>query len=133
MNHFRNIFIISIIIALPVLAQAQVKDAKNVIENQDVEKQKILEFETTLKKQQQELEELKKNYGVKAEDKTVTPPKETSEETYISPLKKNGMTPEYNRSMFLDPENGKKFNKDQKPWLNDWIRVGAYIRPSFLQ
>ena len=129
MNHFRNIFIISIIIALPVLAQAQVKDAKNVIENQDVEKQKILEFETTLKKQQQELEELKKNYGVKAEDKTVTPPKETSEETYISPLKKNGMTPEYNRSMFLDPENGKKFNKDQKPWLNDWIRVGAYIRP----
>lgn len=59
MNHFRNIFIISTIIALPILAQTQVKDEKNVIENKDVEKQKILEFETILKKQQQELEELK--------------------------------------------------------------------------
>lgn len=33
--------------------------------------------------------------------------------------------------MFLDPENGKKFNKDQKPWLNDWIRIGAYVRPRY--
>ena len=80
MNHFRNIIIISTIIALPILAQTQVKDEKNVIENKDVEKQKILEFETILKTQQQELEELKKKYDVKVEDKTVIPPKENSEE-----------------------------------------------------
>ena len=137
----RIFFIIIIFTALPIFAQTPskgVQDAKEATEskdtkaitNNDADKKRISEIETNLKKQQQELEELKKVYGVKSGDNSNKPLNE-KEDSYVSPLKTKGLTPDYNRSMFLDPDNGKKFNKDQKPWLNDWVRVGAYIRPRY--
>ncbi len=129
------LFIFFVIIGLPVFAQDPVKDKKEVSESKEVndaeaDKKKIVEIEATLKKQQEDLEKLKKSYGVKSADKTINP-QSTDEENYVSPLKTGGLTPEYNRSMFLDPDNAKKFNKSQKPWLNDWVRVGAYVRPRY--
>ncbi|HMV43370.1 MAG TPA: alginate export family protein [Leptospiraceae bacterium] len=107
--------------------EVETKDSKTT-ETKDLEKdkQRLQEIEANLKKQQQELEELKKQYGVKSESLN-----QNSEDNYVSPLKTKGLTGEYNRSMFLDPDVAKKFNKDQKPWLNDWVRVGAYVRPRY--
>ena len=124
-----------ILFCLPLFAQEPVKDTKQMVESKEgidseSDKKKILEIEENLKRQQEDLEKLKKSYGIKVEDNTVSPPK-SEEDRYVSPLKTKGLTPDYNRSMFLDPDNGKKFNKDQKPWLNDWVRVGAYIRPRY--
>jgi hypothetical protein len=135
MKKIQILFILLIAFGLPIFAQAptkEVKEAKEVVEVKDTEtdKRKISEIETNLKKQQQELEELKKIYGVKSADNKDSA-KEGTEEAYVSPLKTKGLTPEYNRSMFLDPDNAKKFNKDQKPWLNDWVRVGANLRPRY--
>ncbi|TGK08070.1 alginate export [Leptospira semungkisensis] len=55
--------------------------------------------------------------------------KNDSEEGYVSALKEGGLSPDYNRTMFIDPELAKNFNNRKKAWVNDWIRVGAYIRP----
>ncbi|EPG72709.1 alginate export [Leptospira fainei serovar Hurstbridge str. BUT 6] len=54
---------------------------------------------------------------------------DNGEEGYVSPLKENGLTADYNRTMFIDPELAKKFNQRKKAWVGDWLRVGAYIRP----
>lgn len=122
-----------ILCGLRVFSQEPVKNTGQEVElkeGYDSDRKKILEIEEKLKKQQEDLEKLKKSYEIKSEDKTVSPQKVT-EDDYISPLKKGGLTPEYNRTMFLDPDNAKKFNQNQKAWLNDWVRVGAHIRPRY--
>ncbi|EPG76169.1 alginate export [Leptospira fainei serovar Hurstbridge str. BUT 6] len=53
----------------------------------------------------------------------------SEEDTYVSPMRAGGLTGDYNRAIFLDPDLGKKFLNRKKAWLNDWVRVGAYIRP----
>ncbi|TGK04301.1 alginate export [Leptospira langatensis] len=58
-------------------------------------------------------------------------PEEEEENKYVSPLKANGLTPDYNRSMLIEPELSRKVTTRKKAWLNDWVRVGAYIRPRF--
>lgn len=55
--------------------------------------------------------------------------KEESEEGYVSPMKEGGLTSDYNRAMFIDPELSKKYSTRKKAWLSDWLRAGAYIRP----
>lgn len=137
MKKIKILFIILITFGLPIFAQAPVKEVKEVVESKDAakdtetDKNKISEIESNLKKQQQELEELKKIYGIKSADNSVKPAKDGAEEGYVSPIKTKGITPEYNRSMFLDPDHAKKFNNNQKPWLNDWIRFGAHVRPRY--
>lgn len=142
MKMIRIFFIIIIFTGLPIFAQTTsrgVNDAKEATEsketkaitNNDADKKRISEIETNLKKQQEELEELKKVYGVNSADNSSKPAKEGVDDAYVSPLKSKGLTGEYNRSMFLDPDNAKKFSKDRTPWLNDWVRVGAYLRPRY--
>lgn len=60
-------------------------------------------------------------------------PKESAEEEdgYVSPMKSSGLTPDFTRSTFFEPELGKKFANRKKAWLNDWIRLGAYVRPRY--
>lgn len=53
------------------------------------------------------------------------------EDSYVSPMKSGGLTPDYARSMFFEPELGKKVANHKKAWLNDWLRVGAYVRPRY--
>ncbi|TGK18878.1 alginate export [Leptospira fluminis] len=53
------------------------------------------------------------------------------DENYVSPLKTKGLTSEFNRAVLIDPEISKKFSTNKKGWLNDWIRVGAYVRPRY--
>ncbi len=53
------------------------------------------------------------------------------EDSYVSPLKTSGLTPDYTRSMFFEPELSKKVANHKKAWLNDWVRVGAYVRPRY--
>ncbi|WP_083244186.1 alginate export family protein [Leptospira tipperaryensis] len=65
------------------------------------------------------------------ENKTVESTDEENSEKYVSPLRKNGLTAEYTRHSFLEPELSKKVNFSDKMWLNDWIRIGVYIRPRF--
>lgn len=64
---------------------------------------------------------------------TATPQKSAAEEedSYVSPMKTSGLTPDYTRSMFFEPELGKKVANHKKAWLNDWIRIGAYVRPRY--
>ncbi|XDD50199.1 alginate export family protein [Leptospira sp. WS92.C1] len=52
-------------------------------------------------------------------------------DNYVSPMKAGGLTSEYTRHMFLEPDLSKKVNLSQKMWLNDWIRIGVYIRPRY--
>lgn len=53
------------------------------------------------------------------------------EDSYVSPMKSSGLTPDFTRSTFFEPELGKKVANRKKAWLNDWIRVGAYVRPRY--
>ncbi len=109
------------LINLSILSQDKSIDK----ENENAANQKsISDIEASLKKNQEDLAELKKRLGVK-ENPIL------EKEKFISPSKVNGLNPEYNRSMFLDPEHAKKFNQNEKAWLNDWVRVGALIRPRF--
>lgn len=59
--------------------------------------------------------------------KTVT----EEEDSYVSTMKTSGLTPDFTRSMFFEPELGKKVANHKKAWLNDWIRIGAYVRPRY--
>ncbi|HNF23485.1 MAG TPA: alginate export family protein [Leptospiraceae bacterium] len=88
----------------------------------------VKEIEESLKKNQEELEALKKRLRQTDSSSSV---KSGTEDSYVSPLKTGGLTPDYNRSMFIDADQSKFFNKNQKPWLNDWIRAGAYIRTRY--
>lgn len=64
-------------------------------------------------------------------------PKSTTEEKsdnfdFVSPMKKNGISAEYNRHMFIDPDLSKTVNKySNKLWINDWIKLGFYLRPRY--
>ncbi|WP_246048482.1 alginate export family protein [Leptospira sarikeiensis] len=78
------------------------------------------------------------NKGTVTAEPTATPavpaPAKTAaeeEDSYVSPMKSGGLTPEYTRSMFFEPELGKKVANHKKAWLNDWIRIGAYVRPRY--
>lgn len=64
---------------------------------------------------------------------TATPQKTMAEEedSYVSTMKSSGLTPDFTRSTFFEPELGKKVANRKKAWLNDWIRIGAYIRPRY--
>ena len=116
---FTKYFVVLIFLPSLILF-AQTKDSENKTNDE-----KILELERNLKKQQQDLEELKKTMGKSNSDISES----EDSENYVSPLKKNGLTGRYNRGMFLDPDQAPLFNKNQKPWLNDWIRVGAFVKP----
>lgn len=124
MNYLYLTFVVLFLTTASMWAQEN-PDAKNT-QATNTDKKKLDELESNLKKQQQELDELKKQYGTKTDSS-----KPASEDNYVSPLKTKGLTGDYNRAMFLDSDIGKKFNKDQKPWLNDWVRVGAYVRPRY--
>ncbi|QOI44325.1 hypothetical protein Lepto782_20225 [Leptospira interrogans serovar Canicola] len=51
---------------------------------------------------------------------------------YVSPMKKEGVSAEYNRHMFIDPDLSKTVNKySNKLWVNDWIKLGFYLRPRY--
>ncbi|RHX87824.1 alginate export family protein [Leptospira stimsonii] len=53
-------------------------------------------------------------------------------ENFVSPMKKGGVGAEYNRHMFIEPELSKTVNKNSnKLWLNDWIKLGFYLRPRY--
>ncbi|PJZ25989.1 alginate export [Leptospira hartskeerlii] len=64
---------------------------------------------------------------------TATPQKSAAEEedSYVSTMKTSGLTPDFTRSTFFEPELGKKVANRKKAWLNDWIRIGAYVRPRY--
>ncbi|MBW0433079.1 alginate export family protein [Leptospira yasudae] len=56
----------------------------------------------------------------------------TDDADYVSPMKKGGVSAEYNRHMFIDPELAKTVNKySNKLWINDWIKLGFYLRPRY--
>lgn len=61
-----------------------------------------------------------------AEDVTV-PPQEIKK--YSSPMKTNGIDPEFNRHMFVEPALSKRAAMDPEFWINDIIRFGVYLRP----
>ncbi|EMO30445.1 hypothetical protein LEP1GSC170_2891 [Leptospira interrogans serovar Bataviae str. HAI135] len=51
---------------------------------------------------------------------------------YVSPMKKEGVSADYNRHMFIDPDLSKTVNKySNKLWVNDWIKLGFYLRPRY--
>ncbi|RHX82421.1 alginate export family protein [Leptospira yasudae] len=56
----------------------------------------------------------------------------TDDADYVSPMKKGGVSAEYNRHMFIDPDLAKTVNKySNKLWINDWIKLGFYLRPRY--
>ncbi|WP_411823850.1 alginate export family protein [Leptospira sp. 'Mane'] len=59
---------------------------------------------------------------------TATPP---VKEKYKSPMVEKGIDPEFARHMFVEPELAKSANKNDSLWINDALRVGAYLRPRF--
>lgn len=115
-------FIILIFISVHIIFA---QDTSNNQVNTGVDEQtktKISEMENTLKKQQEDLEELKRLYGDKQTAKSAS-------SGYVSPMKKDGISPDYLRSLFIEPEMQKALSKDQSMWLNDTIRVGFQVRP----
>ncbi|MCB1189368.1 MAG: alginate export family protein [Leptospiraceae bacterium] len=122
MNSYKLILIFIIFSGFSVLAQNTNGDGQSK-KTKDKSRAKISEIEANLQRQQKELNDLKALYGVKADNSS-----KKDEEHYVSPLKTDGLKPDYNRSMFLDPNQAKAFNNNKKPWLNDWIRLGAYVR-----
>ncbi|AYV55912.1 alginate export family protein [Leptospira kmetyi] len=56
----------------------------------------------------------------------------TDDADFVSPMKKGGLSAEYNRHMFIEPELAKTVNKySNKLWVNDWIKLGFYLRPRY--
>ncbi|TGN13144.1 alginate export family protein [Leptospira ilyithenensis] len=62
------------------------------------------------------------------EPATTAPP---AKEKYKSPMIEKGIDPEFARHMFVEPELAKSVNKSESLWINDVLRVGAYLRPRF--
>jgi Alginate export len=111
------ILIIYFLICIGILSQDNTKEEEN-----SKNEKTISELETSIKKNQADLESLKKKLAIQ---------ENTNSDKFISPLKTNGLSSEYNRSLFLDTDHSKKFTKNEKAWLNDWIRIGAFIRPRY--
>ncbi|MDV6237846.1 alginate export family protein [Leptospira ellisii] len=59
-------------------------------------------------------------------------PKPEDLDNFVSPMKKGGVSAEFNRHMFIEPELSKTVNRySNKLWLNDWIKLGFYLRPRY--
>jgi hypothetical protein len=82
---------------------------------------RLEELEENMKLQKKELEDFKKS----------TEPKPSTK--FISPMKKNGVSPEYLRSILLEPEQMAKYQKNDSLWLNDIFRMGLQVRPRIEQ
>lgn len=54
--------------------------------------------------------------------------KETEENTYISPKKIHGLTPDDLRSMLMYPDQEKRISTNQDLWFGNY-RIGFYLRP----
>ncbi len=122
MKIFLTVISIIFIIFGPLYSQADRSE-----ENEKTAKA-VKEIEDSLKRNQEELEALKKRLK---QSETSGSSKGTDEKDYLSPLKTGGLTSEYNRSMLLDSDQSKFYNKHQKGWLNDWVKVGAHIRTRY--
>jgi hypothetical protein len=109
-----KLFFFYILILFSINAQ-ETKESKNTIDKTTSDRWE--ELEKKLKEQQEQLDELKKNQK-----------KETTSK-YTSPMKKEGIHPEYLRNLLLEPSQSRELAKDPSLWVNDIMRIGFQFRP----
>lgn len=108
---------------------AQGKDPVSKNEDKDLES-RIRSIEEDLKNEKKKIDDTEKSLArLKKENNIKTSDAHQHQESYISPMKENGLSQDYMRSMFLDPEHAKEFRESKKLWVNDILRVGFWLRP----
>ncbi|MCE9500485.1 MAG: alginate export family protein, partial [Leptospira sp.] len=114
----------------PLVQEKLNPDAQKLQQQQDEDtKKKIAELEENLKKNQAAIEDLKKKTGIKkSESKSESA---SDDDSYLSPMKKNGIPAEHMRHQFLQPELAKSVSKSQKGWIGNVFRVGVNLRPRY--
>jgi len=98
-------------------------------EDKDLEK-RIRIIEEDLKNEKVKIDNTEKNLErLKREKNIKTSEVESTGDTYVSPMKENGLSGDFMKAMFLDPEHAKEFKNNKKLWINDIFRFGIMIRP----
>ncbi len=122
-------YLILFIFIISLSAQEELKTPKETKQAKETKFSNEQKLEDTIKR----LEELEKD--LKSQKEEMETLKQKSEIPfspnlkYISPMKKNGVSPEYLRNILLEPEMMGKYSKNDSLWINDIMRMGVQVRP----
>ncbi|WCL50110.1 alginate export family protein [Leptospira sp. GIMC2001] len=121
LNIWLNIFL------LPMFSQepdSTIDSSKSSPSAQDIEK-----WKTSIQEERKRLDKLEKE--IKSFEQNNNSQGDSQDRNYVSPMKSQGLSPDFMRSMFLDPKHAKEVRENQTMWLNDIIRAGFLVRPRY--